>query len=198
MRFQLSGLLCALVLAFAVGCGKDNKSGSKGYQYPNLFNSGLTLGNQQVLEKNLNWYKGNVEGTPTMGQVRVTKTKYTNDSTPDCEQKKFLGLPFQYCKYSNSTESEKIFDEFVNFVPSTATINTKNNVELNAIFSGVSGTLMNATDVSFTASQLEFLRGDGVIVTYIIDRSKHSTLNPIRKIETSRFSRVEIITSTGF
>lgn len=195
MRFQLNGLLCALVLTFAVGCGKENKSGSNKYNYPNLFNSGLTIGNQQVLDKNLNWYRGNVEGIPTAGVITVVKTQYSYNTAPTCETKKFLGIPFQYCTYDSDRDSSELSRQNVSIVPSNAAINTKGNAELNAIFSGASGTLMSAVDQTHTRSKLDFIRNDGIIVSYIIDRSVHSSLNPIIKIETSQSSKVETVTT---
>lgn len=195
MKSLLNAVVCASLLAFAVGCGKENSSGNKN-AFANLYNQGLSMTSQQSLQKIQNWYKGNIEGQGLIGVVNITKTKYDYNTAPNCEQKKFLGIPYQLCTYSSSSSSGTIVSQQSNVdlrINNNVAISSKGNQELNAIFSGASGTLLNAVDVSPSASQLDFLRSDGVIVTYIIDRNYHSALNPVKKSESSQSSKSDII-----
>lgn len=190
-----SSILCASLLVFAVGCGKENKSGgSRSGAYNNLYNQGLSQTNQQVLQKNVNWFNARTEGLALQGLVNITRTPYTFNTAPNCEEKKFLGIPYQYCSYNSSgTPGTAVVQNNVQLFQDNRAINAKGNTELNAIFSGASGTLVSAIDLSSTASKLDFLRADGTIVSFVIDRSYHSLLNPVKKTETSQAQKVETI-----
>lgn len=186
-----SSILCASLLVFAVGCGKENKSGGGGSSYSNLSNSGLTQTSQQVLQKNLDWFNSTVEGySGTNNVVYVTKTSKVYPNGPTCEQKKFLGIPYQYCTYSsNPTSSQTVYQGFLTLVSNGGAISSKGNTELNNVFNGSQGTLISAIDVSATASQLDFVNSTGNIVSFIIDRGLHSTANPVVKIVTDSSSK---------
>lgn len=194
MKSLMNGLLFASLLVFSVGCGKENKSGG-GNRYANLYNAGLSQTSQEAMKKVQAWYQGNVEGQAITGIVNITKTKYDYSSAQDCQQKTFLGIPYTYCTYGGSSQQGTIVSQQsnVNLYLNNSAISSKGNQELNTIFSGQSGTLLNAVDLSQTATQLDFLRGDGVIVSYIIDRNYHSLLNPVKKTETSQMSKSDII-----
>lgn len=197
MKSLFSSLLCASLLIFTVGCGKENKSGGgvAVNPYQNLYNSGLSSNSQAVLQKVTNWYNGATEGQAMLGVVNITKTKYDYNTAPNCEQKTFLGIPYTYCTYSNTSSSGTVVStqSGVNLVQDGNLISAKGNAELNGIFSGASGTLIDAIDLSSSVSNLVFLRNDGVIVSYLIDRNYHSLLNPVKKTETSQASKSDIV-----
>src|SRR5690606_27006366 len=104
-------LVCMSLLAFAVGCGKDNSSGgsNKNKYFGNLSQTGLNSSSQKALNNLSNWYNNKVEGTKLTGAV--TKQKFQQSmaapSQPNqnCEEKKFLGIPFYICTHTTSGTS---------------------------------------------------------------------------------------------
>ena len=198
MKSLFSSLLCASLLVFTVGCGKDNKSGSGGGvnppTYQNLYNEGLSSNQVQVLQKNTQWFQGTSEGLLFSGSRRVVKKSYTYNTTPTCTQESFWIINYTKCTYNGSpTSNETILDGYLNFTQNGTAITAQGNSELNAVFDGSSGTLMNAVDLDSNKSVLTFLRQDGVEVSYLIDRAVHSSANPMRKTETSTSMKKEII-----
>lgn len=200
MKLFLNGLICASLLVFAIGCGSEKKGGGGGGTpapvQPSLVNSGLSANSQQVLTNVTNWYNGATEGYAPASIVKVVKTEYTMNTAPNCTQKKFLGIPFNYCTYSGSSQQTNQTVTPNVYIASTQgqAINAKGNAELNAIFSGGAGTLMDAQE-SGNIAYLQFLRGDGVVVTYQIDRSVHSAANPVLKREENQSQRKDIVTT---
>ena len=199
-------IVCASILVFAIGCGKDNKSGkSNGYvnqypnlynQYPNLYNQGLNQNQQTVLAKLTSWFNSPTEGTRVLGPVTIKKIRYVTNSSQNCIQKEFLGIPYQHCTYDNAApQGTEVSSTPKVLVSDSQIINAKGNVGLNEIFAGSVGTLISATDLTSTVSRLDFLNQTGEIVSYIIDTSFHSALNPISKTVTSSTRKVEIRTS---
>ncbi len=197
MKSLFNGILFASILAFSASCGKDGKSsGSNNGIYGNLYNAGLTQTSQQVLEKNTAWFNAATEGLMITGTRTVVRTQYTSNTTPTCVDKKFLGIPYRSCTYSSGSSSGTELSRSTQYLfQDGRAINAKANADLNAIFSGANGTLVSAIDLSQSASQLDFLRPDGTIVSFVIDRSYHSLLNPVRKSEISQSSKIDIITT---
>lgn len=193
-----SSILCASLMVFAVGCGKENKSGSshKNRYFGNLSQSGLNVSSQQTVQKLTNWYNNRIEGTAFQG-VLVKKQKYeiTNTaSQPNCEEKEFLGIPFTYCTYSSGSsgggtlvsEVQINLNDHYNKI-----INQKPNAELQALFNGSNGTLLGAS-LSGTVYRLDFLKNN-IVTSYIVDTRYHSALNPVSKIEQSQTGAKETI-----
>jgi hypothetical protein len=193
MKLNLNALICALFLAFVIGCGKDNSTGTNKTNV-NLNNSNLSASSQQSLQKVINWYQGSQEGQGLTGVVNITKTKYESANS-NCVQKTVLGISYQDCSSNQSQAQGFIVSQQpnVNLIQDGKTISSKGNQDLNALFSGADGTLISVVDVSSTASQLNFIRSDGVLVTYIIDTNYHSSLNPLKKTESSQTSKFDII-----
>lgn len=197
MKSFFNGLICLTLLSFAVACGKKSGGGGGSAAYVPLYNSGLTQNSQQVLANVTNWYNGAVEGYAPGTIVNIKKTEYTMNTAPTCTEKKFLGIPYNYCTYNGgSTKTNEVLSPNINILSTQGqAINAKGNAELNNIFNGASGTLMDAIE-SGSVAQLTFLRGDGVVVTYLIDRNIHSHLNPKQKIEVNNSQRKDTITTT--
>lgn len=192
-----NSIILASILVFSVGCGKSSKSsGSNTGAYTNLYNPGLTQTSQQVLEKNTAWFNAAAEGQMITGTRTVIKTQYSANTTPTCTNRTFLGIPYTSCTYSSGSSSGTELSRSTQYLfQDGRAISAKGNAELNAIFSGTHGTLINAIDTGAYSSQMDFLRGDGTIVSFIIDRNYHSLLNPVRKSEISQSTKLDIITS---
>lgn len=203
MKSLINGLLCMSLMAFAVGCGKENKSGGGGsgsrYLDQNQYNS--LPQTSKVAWNNLTaWYNNKVEGTSTQGTL-IQKQKYEVTSTsnqPNCEEKEFLGIPFTYCTSSSgpSNAGTLISDTQVNLGSYyNQHINQKPNPELKAIFDGSAGQLLGASQ-SGKVYRVDFLSGNS-IVSYTIDANHHSLLNPVKKMVQSQ-TEVKQITVYAF
>lgn len=186
-------MLCASILVFAVGCGKENKSGG-GNRYSNLYNAGLTQTSQQVLQRAANWYNSTAEGVPQWGELTIIKTQRVYNTQPTCETKKFLGIPYQYCKLNGTPTTTELSRVDTMIVQDGKKISQKGNIELNNIFNGTNGTLVSAIDVP-GGFKLDFLRNDGKMVSYVINTGFHSSLNPVAKVESSQTQVIEIVTT---
>lgn len=190
-----NSLLVASLLVFAVGCGKENKK-SSGVAYPSLYNQGLTANNQAVVQKLTTWYNSNQEGSGLLGAMTIKKTQYVLNNAQNCTQKTFLGIPYQYCSYSNTQPAgTELSSVTASLFQDGIAINARGNTELNNVFNGVNGTLIGAADLSASASQLDFLQADGTIVSYVIDRNYHSGLNPVKKSTISQGVKTEVVTT---
>lgn len=199
MKSLINGLLCMSLMAFAAGCGKENKSGggpNPGQYFGNLNLSALDNTSQQVVHKLNNWYNNRTEGTAFQGTL-IRKQKYEltyTASQPNCTEKKFLGFPYTYCTSTSSGSTEGVLvseidinlnDHFNNI------INQKPNAELRAIFDGTNGKLLGATQ-SGSVYRLDFLK-DNIVTSFIVDTNYHSALNPVSKIEQSETGAKETI-----
>lgn len=189
-----NSLLVASLLVFAVGCGKESKK-SSGVAYPSLYNQGLSVTNQQAVANVTAWYNGVQEGTGLLGAVTIKKTQYVINNAQNCVEKKFLGIPYQYCTYSNTQPTgTELSSTVANLYQDGIAINARGNTELNGVFNGSNGTLINAVE-SGSIAQLDFLRTDGTMVSFIIDRNYHSGLNPVKKSVMSQGVKTDIVTT---
>lgn len=189
-----NSLLVASLLVFAVGCGKDSKK-SNGVAYPSLYNQGLSTNNQQVVANITNWFNGAQEGPALLGAITIKKIQLPSNSGQNCTQKSFLGIPYQFCSYTtNTSQGTELSSTVANLFQDGIAINAKGNTELNSVFNGSNGTLINAVEQGLIA-QLDFLRPDGTIVSFVIDRNYHSGLNPVKKSTISQGVKTEIITN---
>jgi hypothetical protein len=197
MKSMINAFLCVSILAFTVGCGKDNSSGGGGSTATSNLGSGtnsaaLTAATKQAVANLNTWYNGAVEGSFQQGVYQVTKIRYSSSSAANnsnCTTKTFLGIPFQYCTGSSSTGSAgtPISNSTVSLIVNTLAIKNKGNTELNTIMNnGTSiGTLISASQTG-NVFRLDFLTSSNTLVSYFIDKTYHSLLNPVRKIEQSQ------------
>jgi len=176
---------CFLVLA--AGCGKDaGKSSSAAPVDPNSINpltglpySGLqpnqnlnTTGVQAITNLNA-WYASVSEGgIPSIGQHIVTRSVTSYNTSSNC--KTYLGF-LNLC-YSGSTGgSTTSSSQIINVVSGQA---KSSNPKLVEIFSSSTGIISQASQ-SNTVYNVEFVKTDGSRVSYIIDTSYNSALNPV-------------------
>lgn len=199
MKSLLNGLLCASLLVFVVGCGKDNKSGGGNGGLPpfaNNFQSGtLDQTSQQVLTSLSNWYQGNVEGSRALGLMRIEKVRINSSSSQNCDEIDLKLFSIPYCTYTSSSSSSGgtvVSTQELNLVQDGVQISQRGNPELNALFNGSAGTVIGASNIGGSLSRIDVLQNN-IIVSYIIDRNYHSLLNPIQKFSNS-FGGENIIT----
>lgn len=188
MKSLINGILCLTLLSFAAACGK--KSGGGGGGQPAYYNPylapGVAVTTQQAVTNVTNWFNGTVEGTKVQGLVKIQKYELLMNTYSNCKEKKFLGIPYQYCSTgSNSTNTGTLVpgSERNEYLQNDGVvINQKGNAELAAIFNGTAGTIVNAQE-SGSITQLDVLEGGANLVSYIIDRSVHSKLNPVQVLD---------------
>lgn len=188
----LNSIICASLLVFAIGCGKDKGGGSNSYINPYV-NPGQI--NQQELDKVRNWYNGNVEGTlpRNFGAVNATKTVKTYNTQQSCEEKKFLGIPFQVCRF-DGTPSVSTSNFTVNILLQDSTpIKNKGNVELNEALNANGKSLLEVRYIDASRTQLTYLLSTGEVVIYGINRSVNSQLNPEFKRVTSQAQQIDTL-----
>lgn len=193
MKSLLNGLVCMSLLAFAGGCGKDNKSGGSNTNryFGNLSQMGLNSTSQKALNNLTAWYNNRIEGTKLTGAV--TKQKYKQSMTPvqqNCEEKEFLGIDFYLCSHSTSGTGSGVpvgSSQILNLsTGNNLLVNQKSNPELQSIFNNSIGSIVSASQ-NGNVFRIDFLRkSDNKLVSYIIDKGYHSQLNPVVKIEQSQ------------
>lgn len=192
-----NSILCASVLVFAVGCGKNKSGGSSSY---GINYNQLGAVSQQAAQNLNNWYNGSVEGTypTTAGMVNVTKTVSVYNTQPSCENKKFLGIPYQLCSFSGSATSQTPTQMTIAIVPEQKAIKDKGNAELNEAFNTNGKTLLDAQAIDQYRTQITYLNNStGEIVVYGINRGINSKLNPEFKRVTTSSQRTDTVLS-GF
>lgn len=189
-----SSILCASLLVFAVGCGKESKGGG-GSSYVNPYvNAGQI--NQSELDKVKAWYNGRSEGAyPSNFGVGLNaqKTVSTYNNQQDCEDKTFLGIPYQFCTFNGSPSTNVTTFTYDIILNDGRAINSKGNTELNDALSSTGKTLLEVKYVDMNRTQISYLLGTGEIVTYGINRSINSQLNPEFKRVNSQAQRVDTV-----
>lgn len=188
-----NSILCASLLIFAVGCGKDSKGGGSSSSYNPYVNPGQI--NQPELDKVKAWYNGNVEGTypRNFGAVNAEKTISTYNTQPTCEDKKFLGLPYQLCTFNGSPSTSTSSFTIDIILGDARAINSKGNAELNDALNANGKTLMEVKYIDAYRTQISYLLGTGEVVTYGINRAMNSQLNPEFKRVTSQSQRIDTL-----
>lgn len=176
-----NSILCASLLVFAVGCGKNSSGGKKNYgiNYNNLNQS-----SQQLITNLNSWYNGKTEGNRALGLMKVEKMQVTANNNQNCDSLDLGLFEIPYCTYSyssNSGSGTSISNVQMTLVNNdNIAIKDRNNAELNSIFNGTAGQILQATSVGTQAVRVDVLNGQ-VITSYIIDMSYHSMLNPVVK-----------------
>jgi uncharacterized membrane protein len=202
------GLVCASILVFAIGCGKDNKSGG-GVSGVNLYHQNLDTSSQTAIQQLSTWYNGATEGTAQSqgyygGQApsifNIKKYKFTSSSSnSNCNTNQVSGgwlgnilgaigmNQYTICSGSNVSGQQGTLvstqqNVNLNHLMGSA-ISAKGNAELAAVVSGAKGQLINATGGYGSVIRLVFLNGN-TISTYTIDKNYHSAFNPVIVVET--------------
>ena len=182
-------VICLSLIAFAVGCGKDNKSSgsSNGYipQPQNPYTQ-ITPESQSALTNFQNWYNSANEGSfPGLGQITETRTIRTFGQTDGCENKpiKVFGkeiLSLNYCLNTSSQINEQSNNRIINILASTV---KSQNALLAEAYSGPGMTLINVLQGQSefgTYYQLEYSKANGHRKIYTIDTGIHSSVNPVQ------------------
>jgi stage V sporulation protein SpoVS len=180
MKSLLNGILCASLLLVAVGCGKDSKSGgsSHGLIGYNQYNQS----SQQTIQSLNQWFQSNQEGRG-LGTLKIDLKQRSQNSNQNCDTIDLKIFSVPYCwstSTSNSNSDTVISSRTITIVNDGRKISEKGNAELNAIFSGAAGQVVQAIQVSNTATRIDILNNNQ-ITSYIIDRTYHSLLNPVQK-----------------
>jgi hypothetical protein len=204
------GLVCASLLVFAIGCGKDNKSGGgSGISGVNLYHQNLDANSQSAVDQLSAWYNGTIEGTaqsqgywgpqtPTIFNIKRYQST-SSSSNSNCNSNQVSGgwlgnvlgaigmNQYTICSGSNISGQQGTLISTQQNVNLNSTlgqaINAKGNVELAAVVSGAKGQLINATGGYGSVIRLVFLNGN-IISTYTIDKNYHSSFNPVIVVET--------------
>ena len=194
-------VLIAGLSVLAISCG-GSKGGSKSAAAnpysSNLSNVNLSATSAQALAEGNAWYLNSVEGTSAQGNGGdVTRKKYVS-SAASSNCKPILGGLAQWCSSSSSTSQNngtEVSTTTIIFANTAGQIiSAKGNAELNNVFSGSIGTLIEGRVLSANVITLTFLRtADNAVVTYTIDKSYHSLLNPVIVTEETQTSRSDIV-----
>lgn len=179
MKSLFNGLLCASLLVFAVGCGKDNKSGSKGgVPLWNLYSSPVSTNLQQ-------WYQ-QAEQTQIYGvknEIRKVDIMAANNG---CSQKTYLGfINVTSCFSGNSVESSTQVTNQI--VPIPAGQPRSSVARLAAVFSPAAGTVVsNMQNIGGQLYQIDvYNQSTGHSIRYKIDTSLNAAFNPVEIYDTS-------------
>lgn len=191
--------VCASLIIFAIGCGKDNKSSGGGGggqpQNPNPVtqptpNIGVVPADSQLAYNNLMaWYNSGTEGgLPNLnlnhyGEIRTIKTMSQECSTKDWDLK-IVNPSLTYCK-DNSTEQEQKRNVTIVAPGTSKTGNTK----LSQAFNSNGLTLVKVSERALSSTGSEFIieyvnQANGKQVIYVINTLYNSAFNPVEIINT--------------
>lgn len=199
-------IICAALIVFAVGCGKDNKSSGGGNvgqipnPNPNPYTGQIPAESQAALTNFQNWYNSQTEGTyPGLGQKIETRTIDNYSQTDGCESQpiSFFGrklLDLNYCLNTSSKQNSQNVDRTINVVAGSA---KSQNSKLVEAYSGAGMTLANVLQGQSqfgTYYQLEYVKTNGHRVVYTIDTGIHSSFNPVQ-ITNSETRTLEFVSS---
>lgn len=193
-----NSILCASLLVFAVGCGKNKSGGGSSSYGINPYNQSAS--SQQLITNLNSWYNGTTEGSKATGVLKVQKKDVSSNNSQNCDSIDVFGLfNIPYCSYSYSSSSSNqgtvLSTQTLNVITDNVAIKSRNNPELNAIFNGTAGQILQATSVGNQAVRVDVLNNN-VVTSYIIDMTYHSLLNPVVKI-TNGQTPTQIVTVAG-
>lgn len=175
------------ILVFAVGCGKDNKSG--GYGYNMQYSNNLSQAGVQAHTQFKQWYESPDTGVQAGSYiVRRAKTGYQSGGAslpPGCERKevKIFGMVVGYtivCKNgSGSSTSENIRECGVQIIANNNGGNSLkiNNPILRKIYSGGYGILVDGTSYNGVIN-LVFQQSNGQMTAFAIDTQYNGAFQP--------------------
>lgn len=207
MKSLLNGLLCASLLVFVTGCGKDNKTGgaggSVGTQFGNAYNStnpyyqDPSAMTKQAFDNATAWLNTNVETSTYLGPRTENRDKIVYNA-PSCNTKTYLGfIDIEMCK-SGQVSREFLASRTVNVVLSN---DKRANQKLAQAFAPAEGaTLISATQsVSPMGNggslyKLTYVKTNGHILQYMIDTGLNSAFNPV-EIYDSELAQAEVVSN---
>jgi len=199
----IRSIVCASLIVFAIGCGKDNKSSGGGggpIPNPNPYTGQIPAESQGALTNFQNWYSSQTEGSyPGLGQKIETRMIHSYSQTDGCESqpislfgKKLLDL--NYCLNTSSKQNSQNVERPINVVAGSA---KSQNSKLLEAYSGAGMTLANVLQGQSqfgTYYQLEYVKTNGHRVVYTIDTGIHSSFNPVQ-ITNSETRTLEFVSS---
>jgi hypothetical protein len=201
----VKALICLSVMAMAMSCGKDSKSGgSNGVQQTmNPFNEGNPFykspseKTSSALNNAKAWYESPTEAATSMGQKTEKRVEYSYNE-PDCNKKTVFGfMDIEVCKQSK-VSTTNLEPRTVNVVPNN---NKAANTKLAPVFNPANGaTLRQASEVNSPMNNggklftLEYVKSNGHILQYKIDTGLNSAFNPV-EIYDSELKKGEVVTN---
>lgn len=197
MKLFLMKVLCLALIAFALGCGKDNKSGGSNPQ-TNPFSGNLGNGTAEANFKS--WYLSNTESNhPGNGLKTETREIKTFRQTDGCESNpiNIFGIDLgsiNYCFSGSSLSSIKTDIRTVNVTP---IFNKSSNSKLAGVYSGSGMALVKVTEGNSFYGKvffIEYAKTNGHRVLYKVNTGFHSAFNPI-EISDSEEKTVETVTT---
>ncbi|MCM2350812.1 MAG: hypothetical protein NDI69_12385 [Bacteriovoracaceae bacterium] len=200
MRTSLfHGLLCASLVFFAAGCGKDNKSsggGVSGNVVTNPYTGTVPADSLTAYTNLMTWYKGTTEGSlPNDGFAHYGETRTITTLSQECSTKTIdlwiIEKDLTFCK-ENSSENEVERNVALTAVGSVKASNSK----LTQALSGSGLTLIKVTQYSANVFQIEWAKSNGHRLAYSIDTSFNSAFNPYQIID-SEARTIESLTDIG-
>ncbi len=188
MKSLFNGFLCASLLVFAVGCGKENKSG-KGGGVPlwNLYSNQATTSLQQ-------WYQG-VEMSPITGVRQETRRVEIYNPNGGCSTKTLLGfIDINVCLSSNAVASAtNVTNQIVPIAPGQPRSSV---ARLAAVFNPGNGmAVSNVQQISGSVFQIDvYNQSTGHSLRYKVDTNLNAAFNPVEIYDTQAL-RKEFITN---
>jgi hypothetical protein len=173
MKSLFKGLLCASLVLAAVGCGKENKSGSNG-SVPlwNMYSGLATTSLQQ-------WYQG-VESLPSSGVRQETRRIEIYNTNGGCTTKTVLGfIDISYCLSSNAIASS---NNVINQIVPIAAGQPRSSVaRLAEVFNpGAGMAVSNVQQISGNIYQIDvYNQSTGQSKRYKIDTNLNAAFNPV-------------------
>ena len=188
-------IVCASLIVFAGGCGKDNKS-SGGTTLPNYqqnpYTGTVPVESQAAFNNFVNWYNSVNEGAlPNLGITHYGELRVIQTLKQDCTTKNFnfwiIDKDFTFCKDAN-TETEHKRNVTIIGQGGSKTGNPKlaqalsgNGLTLSKA-SESTESYMNGSGKVFTLEYINTANGNRVI--YVINTIYNSAFNPIQIINT--------------
>lgn len=191
MKSLFNGLLCASLLVFAVGCGKENKSGKKnGYAIWDMYGQG------GVAVQNLQqWYQSAETTQQNMGGMR-TETRKVEIYNPNggCSTKTFLGfIDFNVCLSSNAIQSSNNVQTQVAPIPYGQ---PRSSVpRLAEVFNpGAGMAVANINQLGGSVYEIVVYNStNGNSIKYKIDTALNAAFNPVEKFDTAALRKEYLI-----
>lgn len=190
MRTSLfHGLLCASLVFFATGCGKDNKSSGKGVSnnlLANPYTGKVPAASLTAYTNLMTWYKGTTEGPlPQMNLAHYGETRTISTLKQECSTTTIdlwiTEKDLTICKESSTD------NEVQRNVARTAVGSSKAGItKLNQALNGSGLTLIKVTQSKSYAGnlfQIEWAKSNGHRLVYMIDTGLNSAFNPYQIID---------------
>lgn len=197
-------IVLSSIMAFAVGCGKDNKSGN-GYGWNMPVINGLGQNGTNALATFRQWYENGSEPGSGYGTYVLTKTNSSSNgsSSNNCRQEpiKIFGTTVGYytvCSGAGNNAGSGTQVQCSVVIQANANNNGVSlksaNPILRKLYTGGAGTLVDGY-VSGNVIVLAFQEQNGAVSSYQIDRTYHSAFQPIASQTSAGVEQVRQIQS---